>query len=135
MQMHKNFEDVLTGIFTRDYRWAPPRLPPCSLLAYAPAHLACCLLAPATACQCMCKWRAGCCHCPHTQLSPLCAHVSPINVCRHKTETCRILVTVPACLELLLLGPTSQAWVQKIRYVILDEVPAAACLSLPAATA
>jgi hypothetical protein len=53
----------------------------------------------------------------------------PTNVCRHKTETCRILVTVPACLEILLLGSTPQAWVQKIRYVILDEVRR--CLLMP----
>ncbi|PRW57760.1 DEAD DEAH box [Chlorella sorokiniana] len=41
---------------------------------------------------------------------------------RHNTETCRILVTVPACLEILLLSPTSQPWVRRIRYAILDEV-------------
>ena len=37
-------------------------------------------------------------------------------------EKCRILVTVPACLEILLLSPSSQERVRNIRYVILDEV-------------
>lgn len=51
---------------------------------------------------------------------------------RHNVEGCRILVTVPACLELLLLGPTSQPWVRRVRYAILDEArqsPAACRLS------
>lgn len=42
--------------------------------------------------------------------------------CSHNVEGCRILVTVPACLEILLMSPTSQAWVRRIRYAILDEV-------------
>lgn len=36
--------------------------------------------------------------------------------------SCRILVTVPECLESLLLAPVHAAWAQRIRYVILDEV-------------
>ena len=40
-----------------------------------------------------------------------------------------MLVTVPACLEILLLGPTSQNWARRIRYVILDEArPPRACM-------
>ncbi|XP_067006515.2 probable ATP-dependent RNA helicase DDX60 isoform X2 [Anabrus simplex] len=35
---------------------------------------------------------------------------------------CQILVTVPQCLELLLLSPRRQAWVRKLRYVIFDEI-------------
>ncbi|XP_007496206.2 probable ATP-dependent RNA helicase DDX60 isoform X2 [Monodelphis domestica] len=35
---------------------------------------------------------------------------------------CQVLVTVPACFEILLLSPTHQEWVEKIRYVIFDEV-------------
>ncbi|KAG8453849.1 hypothetical protein GDO86_000465 [Hymenochirus boettgeri] len=35
---------------------------------------------------------------------------------------CQILVTVPQCLEILLLSPHRQAWVKKIKYVIFDEV-------------
>ncbi|KAL4440400.1 hypothetical protein ABPG75_003401 [Micractinium tetrahymenae] len=41
---------------------------------------------------------------------------------RHNVEGCRILVTVPACLEILLLSPSSQEWVRRVRYAILDEV-------------
>lgn len=36
--------------------------------------------------------------------------------------TCRILVTVPECLEMLLLSPTYQRWCQRIRYCIFDEI-------------
>eukprot|EP01119_Soliformovum_irregulare_P017406 TRINITY_DN516_c1_g1_i1.p2 TRINITY_DN516_c1_g1~~TRINITY_DN516_c1_g1_i1.p2 ORF type:complete len:1714 (-),score=696.54 TRINITY_DN516_c1_g1_i1:40-5181(-) len=40
-----------------------------------------------------------------------------------KTFTCRILVTVPECLEVLLTSPTYQeTWIKKIQYVIFDEV-------------
>ncbi|XP_067006514.2 probable ATP-dependent RNA helicase DDX60 [Anabrus simplex] len=35
---------------------------------------------------------------------------------------CQILVTVPQCLEVLLLSPRRQAWVRKLRYVIFDEI-------------
>jgi len=41
---------------------------------------------------------------------------------RHRALTCRILVTVPECLETLLLSPEHATWAQKIRYIILDEV-------------
>ncbi|XP_006864613.1 PREDICTED: probable ATP-dependent RNA helicase DDX60-like [Chrysochloris asiatica] len=41
---------------------------------------------------------------------------------RHDTFNCRILVTVPQCLEILLLSPHQQNWVKRIRYVIFDEV-------------
>ncbi|XP_037008816.2 probable ATP-dependent RNA helicase DDX60 isoform X1 [Artibeus jamaicensis] len=41
---------------------------------------------------------------------------------RHDTFNCQILVTVPQCLEILLLSPRSHKWVKRIRYVIFDEV-------------
>uniref|UniRef100_A0A671EJ15 DExD/H-box helicase 60 n=1 Tax=Rhinolophus ferrumequinum TaxID=59479 RepID=A0A671EJ15_RHIFE len=41
---------------------------------------------------------------------------------RHDTLNCQILVTVPQCLEILLLSPHHQQWVKRIRYVIFDEV-------------
>eukprot|EP00891_Asterochloris_glomerata_P004914 jgi/Astpho2/4914/fgenesh1_pg.00069_%23_46_t len=34
----------------------------------------------------------------------------------------RILITVPACLEILLLSPRHQEWARSVRYVIFDEV-------------
>ena len=37
-------------------------------------------------------------------------------------NACRILVTVPQCLEILLLSPTHQRWCQQIKYVIFDEI-------------
>jgi superfamily II RNA helicase len=37
-------------------------------------------------------------------------------------QTCRILVTVPDCLEMLLLSPNHQRWCQRIRYCIFDEI-------------
>ncbi len=46
----------------------------------------------------------------------------PLPGCRQNVEKCRILVTVPACLEILLLSPSAQERVRNIRYVILDEV-------------
>jgi superfamily II RNA helicase len=41
---------------------------------------------------------------------------------RMNLPTCRILVTVPECLEMLLLSPTYQRWCQRIRYCIFDEI-------------
>ena len=37
-------------------------------------------------------------------------------------DSCRILVTVPQCMEILLLSPTSQQWCQRIKYAIFDEI-------------
>ncbi|XP_012879171.1 PREDICTED: probable ATP-dependent RNA helicase DDX60 [Dipodomys ordii] len=41
---------------------------------------------------------------------------------RHDALNCQVLVTVPACFEILLLSPHRQQWVKRIRYVIFDEV-------------
>uniref|UniRef100_A0A9L0JNV5 Helicase ATP-binding domain-containing protein n=1 Tax=Equus asinus TaxID=9793 RepID=A0A9L0JNV5_EQUAS len=41
---------------------------------------------------------------------------------RHDALNCQILVTVPQCLEILLLSPHNQKWVKRMRYVIFDEV-------------
>ncbi|XP_062055394.1 probable ATP-dependent RNA helicase DDX60 isoform X2 [Lepus europaeus] len=41
---------------------------------------------------------------------------------RHDTLNCQILVTVPQCLEILLLSPHYQKWTERIRYVIFDEM-------------
>ncbi|OCT99646.1 hypothetical protein XELAEV_18005428mg [Xenopus laevis] len=35
---------------------------------------------------------------------------------------CQILVTVPQCLEILLLSPHRQEWAKKIKYIIFDEI-------------
>lgn len=35
---------------------------------------------------------------------------------------CQVLITVPQCLEILLLAPHRQDWAKRIRYVIFDEV-------------
>ncbi|GAB5570388.1 probable ATP-dependent RNA helicase DDX60 isoform X1 [Prionailurus iriomotensis] len=40
---------------------------------------------------------------------------------RHDALNCQVLITVPACFEILLLSPHRQAWVKRIRYVIFDE--------------
>lgn len=34
----------------------------------------------------------------------------------------RVLITVPACLEILLFSQAQREWVKKLRYVIFDEV-------------
>lgn len=44
------------------------------------------------------------------------------EVYRMNLLTCRILVTVPECLEMLLLSPTHQKWCQRIQYCIFDEI-------------
>ncbi|XP_055970196.1 probable ATP-dependent RNA helicase DDX60 isoform X2 [Sorex fumeus] len=41
---------------------------------------------------------------------------------RHDALNCQVLITVPACLEILLLSPHRQKWAKRIRYVIFDEV-------------
>ncbi|KAM9191809.1 putative ATP-dependent RNA helicase DDX60 [Dugong dugon] len=41
---------------------------------------------------------------------------------RHDALNSQVLITVPACFEILLLAPHRQKWVKKIRYVIFDEV-------------
>ncbi|CAF0753138.1 unnamed protein product [Rotaria sordida] len=41
---------------------------------------------------------------------------------RVKVDECRILVTVPHCLEILLLSPNYQRWCQRIQYCIFDEI-------------
>eukprot|EP00983_Pelagomonas_calceolata_P070931 1150973-Pelagomonas_calceolata.AAC.8 len=41
---------------------------------------------------------------------------------RQRMNTCRILITVPSCLEILMLSPASGEFVQSMRYLILDEV-------------
>lgn len=41
---------------------------------------------------------------------------------RHEALNSQVLITVPACFEILLLAPHRQNWVKRIRYVIFDEV-------------
>jgi superfamily II RNA helicase len=41
---------------------------------------------------------------------------------RESVDVCRILVTVPQCLEILLLSPSHQRWCQRIQYAIFDEM-------------
>ncbi|XP_058526001.1 probable ATP-dependent RNA helicase DDX60 [Ochotona princeps] len=41
---------------------------------------------------------------------------------RHDALNCQVLITVPACFEILLLSPHRQKWVKRIQYVIFDEV-------------
>ncbi|OCT96953.1 probable ATP-dependent RNA helicase DDX60 [Xenopus laevis] len=41
---------------------------------------------------------------------------------RTDTLNCQILVTVPQCLEILLLSPHRQEWTKRIKYVIFDEI-------------
>eukprot|EP00471_Norrisiella_sphaerica_P010558 CAMPEP_0184496812 /NCGR_PEP_ID=MMETSP0113_2-20130426/34938_1 /TAXON_ID=91329 /ORGANISM="Norrisiella sphaerica, Strain BC52" /LENGTH=2353 /DNA_ID=CAMNT_0026883619 /DNA_START=27 /DNA_END=7088 /DNA_ORIENTATION=+ len=41
---------------------------------------------------------------------------------QYKTESCEVLVTLPECLEDILLSPQREAWVARVKYVIFDEV-------------
>ncbi|XP_009574546.1 PREDICTED: probable ATP-dependent RNA helicase DDX60, partial [Fulmarus glacialis] len=41
---------------------------------------------------------------------------------RHDVMNSQILVTVPQCLEILMLSPRCQKWTKQIQYVIFDEV-------------
>ncbi|XP_067847201.1 probable ATP-dependent RNA helicase DDX60 [Heptranchias perlo] len=41
---------------------------------------------------------------------------------RQDALNCQILITVPQCLEILVLTAQRQAWVKKLKYVIFDEV-------------
>ncbi|XP_041042985.1 probable ATP-dependent RNA helicase DDX60 isoform X2 [Carcharodon carcharias] len=41
---------------------------------------------------------------------------------RDHVHDCQVLVTVPACLEILLLSPHLQEWANRIQYVIFDEI-------------
>ncbi|KAM9191810.1 putative ATP-dependent RNA helicase DDX60-like [Dugong dugon] len=50
----------------------------------------------------------------------LCGAYTPDYRC--DALNCQVLVTVPACFEILLLAPHRQYWVERIRYVIFDEV-------------
>lgn len=43
---------------------------------------------------------------------------------RQRAESCQILITVPECLDMLLLSPTKtgQNWAKKIKWILFDEV-------------
>ena len=41
---------------------------------------------------------------------------------RYKTMHCQVLVTVPECLEILMLSPRNFWWVKRLRYIIFDEI-------------
>ena len=41
---------------------------------------------------------------------------------RYNVESCQILVTVPDCLDVMLLSPQYASWMKRIRWVIFDEV-------------
>ncbi|KXZ48231.1 hypothetical protein GPECTOR_29g135 [Gonium pectorale] len=41
---------------------------------------------------------------------------------RHNTLNSVVLVTVPQCLEILLLSPAHRSWVASIKYIVFDEV-------------
>lgn len=35
---------------------------------------------------------------------------------RYRPMSCRVLITVPACLEILVMSPANRAWVDHIKY-------------------
>eukprot|EP01117_Protostelium_nocturnum_P014372 TRINITY_DN5469_c0_g1_i1.p1 TRINITY_DN5469_c0_g1~~TRINITY_DN5469_c0_g1_i1.p1 ORF type:complete len:1744 (+),score=799.57 TRINITY_DN5469_c0_g1_i1:145-5376(+) len=41
---------------------------------------------------------------------------------RKNMDNCQVLVTVPACLEILMMSPSRVGWTRNIKYVVLDEV-------------
>lgn len=41
---------------------------------------------------------------------------------RHDVMNSQILVTVPQCLEILMLSPRCQSWTKRIQYIIFDEI-------------
>jgi superfamily II RNA helicase len=41
---------------------------------------------------------------------------------RFKPLECQVLVTVPQCLEILLLSPFAEKWRKRIKYAIFDEI-------------
>jgi hypothetical protein len=41
---------------------------------------------------------------------------------RYRPLNCRVLITVPACLEILVLSPANRTWVENIKFCIFDEV-------------
>ncbi|CAF4731180.1 unnamed protein product, partial [Rotaria sp. Silwood2] len=41
---------------------------------------------------------------------------------RTNMDGCRILVTIPQCMQILLLSPNHQRWCQRIKYAIFDEI-------------
>ncbi|XP_052546100.1 probable ATP-dependent RNA helicase DDX60 isoform X2 [Tympanuchus pallidicinctus] len=41
---------------------------------------------------------------------------------RHDVMNSQILVTVPQCLEILMLSPHGQSWTKRIQYIIFDEI-------------
>ncbi|UJR27241.1 hypothetical protein I4U23_008536 [Adineta vaga] len=56
----------------------------------------------------------------HTKFGPVFGiFTSDFRMC---LPTCRILITIPECLEMLLLSPNYQRWCQRIRYCIFDEI-------------
>lgn len=41
---------------------------------------------------------------------------------KSNTTSCQILITIPECLEILLMSPRCQTWARMIKYIIFDEV-------------
>ena len=41
---------------------------------------------------------------------------------RSRVYSCRVLITVPQCLEILALSPANRDWLGRLRYAIFDEV-------------